>query len=76
MGKGTGLFWLGKGTLGEIRQNEEIPAGIISPERMKQLVKQELIGEKIKPVKSAEDVAPKKKPVSQTTAAVKGKVKK
>lgn len=40
-------FWLGKGTLGKVRTGEEIPAGMLSDERLRALEKQNLIGARI-----------------------------
>lgn len=46
--KGTGLFWLGKGTLGkDIRHGDEIPVGYISDDRMEEFKKLGDIGEKM-----------------------------
>jgi len=55
MSKGTGLYWLGKGTLGNVSQNEEIPAGLITEKRMNFFMDQGLIGEKMKPVAAGDN---------------------
>lgn len=41
------LFWLGKGTLGDIKNGEEIPKDYISAERFRELEKEGLVGCKI-----------------------------
>lgn len=52
--KGTGKFWIGKGTLGDIKQHEEIPIDFLTPERMKKFESEGLIGDKFKPSDSSE----------------------
>jgi hypothetical protein len=62
--KGTGKFWIGKGTLGKVRQNQEIPQGYISDKRMEELSNKGLIGERLNqvvPVKTKQGQPGKKK---------------
>ena len=49
MKKGTGKYWIGKGTLGDIKQNEEIPLDYITPKRMQKFIDDGLVGDLIKP---------------------------
>lgn len=45
--KGSGYFYLGRGTLGKIKNGEEIPEGYISDDRLEILKKKGSIGEKL-----------------------------
>jgi hypothetical protein len=59
--KGTGKFWLGKGTLGkDVKERGEIPVNYITDERMEYFEKQGLIGKLIEP--SVPEEKPKEKP--------------
>lgn len=44
-------YWIGKGTLGDIKNGDEIPEGFLPPERMRFFEKAGMIGEKITAIK-------------------------
>jgi uncharacterized protein YlxW (UPF0749 family) len=53
--KMSGKYWLGSGKLGKcIMYGDEIPADLLSPERMKKLIAQKKIGDKLKPTADVE----------------------
>ena len=63
-------FWLGKGTLGKIRTNQEIPKDYISKEDFDAFVKKGLIGTKVGIFKPSTDTSELKQKIEELETAL------